>query len=374
MRAFNDDEFYERIEQERERIKRAYDEGEVDLSGVPLSVADWQQRNIPLPEPLLGKWFTTTSKAILSAETGIGKTNLILAAFAHMALGKDFLHWQVKRPSLVLYIDGEMSRRQLKVRIEDCARRLGQEGEDIPGLLALSHEDIAGWQALNTRAGETILYALICEIERRYGRKPDAICFDNVMSLIAGSMKDEEAWMEVLPLIQTLVAFEIGQVWIHHTGHDTTKGYGTKTREWLLDTVILLQKIERPGTDVSFSLEFTKARERTPQTRHDFEEVTIALVNDEWITSAKTVKRAKVSAVGEKYFEAFCEAISESDEKSYGQPAANFKTCLLHCERKGLIDPAAQDNNKRAKFSKYKLELIAANRIVCSETLLWINK
>src|SRR5215472_16179628 len=96
------------IERERERIES----GDLDLSGVPLSVKDWQQRaDIQPPEYLLGKWFTTTSKAILSAETGIGKSNLILAAFAHMAHVKDFLHWIVSRPRLVLYIDEEMSRR-----------------------------------------------------------------------------------------------------------------------------------------------------------------------------------------------------------------------------------------------------------------------
>jgi hypothetical protein len=86
------------------------------------------------------------------------------------------------------------------------------ENRKIPGLLALSHEDIPNWQPLNTEAGQAILAALLAEIEHRYGRKPDAVCFDNVMSIVAGSMKDEEAWQAVLPLIQTLAAFEIGQV------------------------------------------------------------------------------------------------------------------------------------------------------------------
>src|SRR5262249_32653067 len=148
------------------------------------------QRDIPPPEYLLGKWFTTTSKAIISAETGIGTSNLILAAWAHMALGIDFLHWKVQRPCLVLYIDGEMSRLPLKVRIQARARRAGREGEDTPGLLALSHEDIPNWHPLNTEAGQAILVALLAEIEQRYGHKPDAVCLDNLTSLVAGSMKD----------------------------------------------------------------------------------------------------------------------------------------------------------------------------------------
>jgi hypothetical protein len=356
MRAFTDDEFCE-------RIRDAFEKGHVDLSGIPLSVKDWQQRDIPPPEYLLGKWFTTTSKAILSAETGLGKTNLILAAFAHMGLGIDFLHWKVTRPCLVLYIDGEMSRRQLKVRIEDCARRLDLEGDDIPGLLALSHEDIKGWQPLNSEAGQTIFAALLGEVERRYGRKPDAICFDNVMSLVAGSMKDEEAWQEVLPLIQTLVEYEIGQVWIHHTGHDTTKGYGTKTREWLLDTAILLQKVTRPDTDVSFSLEFTKARERTPETRRDFEEVSIALVNDQWETSAKAIKKATLKAANAKFLDALtnCYA-SGATETMEGKKVVRVDIWRGECERLGLIERDKTDK-ARAWFSKNKRQLIEGDHI-----------
>jgi hypothetical protein len=31
-----------------------------------------------------------------------------------------------------------------------------------------------------------------------------------------------------------------GQLWVHQTGHDETKGYGTKTRQWQMDVVIHL--------------------------------------------------------------------------------------------------------------------------------------
>jgi hypothetical protein len=75
---------------------------------------------------------------------------------------------------------------------------------------------------------------------------------------------------------------KIGQAWLHHTGHDEKKSYGTKTREWQMDTVLFGEKVERPDTDVSFKLEFRKARERTPQTRADFADITVALVDNTW--------------------------------------------------------------------------------------------
>ena len=32
-------------------------------------------------------------------------------------------------------------------------------------------------------------------------------------------------------------ARSIGQMWFHHTGHDESKSYGSKAREWQMDTV-----------------------------------------------------------------------------------------------------------------------------------------
>src|SRR5437667_3054883 len=44
-----------------------------------LTVAAWLTRNIPLPDFLLGDWASTTSRGMIVAATGLGKTNLCLA-------------------------------------------------------------------------------------------------------------------------------------------------------------------------------------------------------------------------------------------------------------------------------------------------------
>ena len=64
----------------------------------------------------------------MSADTGLGKTNLGLALAGHAATGTSFLHWQAHRAARILYIDGEMSRQLFKRRIEDVVRRLALEG------------------------------------------------------------------------------------------------------------------------------------------------------------------------------------------------------------------------------------------------------
>ena len=62
---------------------------------------------------------------------------------------------------------------------------------------------------------------------------------------------------------------------MHHTGHEENHSYGTKTREWQMDTVILMQKI---GDDqIDFNLKILKARTRTPENRRYFEKVSISL-------------------------------------------------------------------------------------------------
>ena len=70
--------------------------------------------------------------------------------------------------------------------------------------------------------------------------KPDVIVFDSIMSLLAGTMGEEESWAPVKLLIGKITSKRIGQIWLHHTGHDTSKSFGTKTREWEMDTVVKL--------------------------------------------------------------------------------------------------------------------------------------
>jgi RecA-family ATPase len=152
----------------------------------PLSIEEWLSRDLPAPDFLMGRWFSTTSRFLLNAPTGIGKTNFMLALFAHIAAGRDFLHWKSGGPRRVLFVDGEMSRRLLKRRAEDVVRRLGIKPH---GLHLLSREDFEDFGPLNTESGHEFINAIIRQIGG-----VDAACFDNVMSLISGDMKDEEAW------------------------------------------------------------------------------------------------------------------------------------------------------------------------------------
>ena len=45
-----------------------------------------------------------------------------------------------------------------------------------------------------------------------------------------------------------------GQVWFHHTGHDESRSYGSKAREWQMDCVAIMEKVHDPDSDLAFSL------------------------------------------------------------------------------------------------------------------------
>jgi hypothetical protein len=145
------------------------------------------------------------------------------------------------------------------------------------GLLVLSKEDFPDMPPLNRLEGQKWLDAFI----EKHGSF-DLIIFDNVQALLVGDMKEEDQWAKVLPYVRSLTRRSIGQIWFHHTGHDETRSYGSKAREWQMDTVALMERVELPGADLAFTLKFTKARERTPENRNDFEPVTMQLVGDQW--------------------------------------------------------------------------------------------
>src|SRR5262249_54047852 len=117
-------------------------------------------------------------------------------------------------------------------------------------------------------------------------------------------------WRQTIAFQHSLTRRKIGHMWLHHTGHDENKGYGTKTREWQMDTVLFGSRVKRSDTDVSVKLEFRKARERTPLTRADFSEISVALVNDEWTySSPEGVNKTNPSPLGRKFLDALLNAL-----------------------------------------------------------------
>lgn len=340
-----------------------------------ISARAWNERTIEPTEWLLGP-FAKTTRAMLSAPSGVGKTNFALALAAHLAAGLDFLHWTAHRPARVLYIDGEMPCELIQQRVRDAERRLGHP---VEGLYVLAKDAEPDMPPLNTPEGQVFADRWIEAVN------PDFIVFDNVMSLLTGEMSDETGWQAIKPWIAALTNRRIGQLWVHHTGHDGSRPFGTSTRIWNFDASILLTPLKGDG-DVAFSLEFQKARRRTPDTRDDYGMITVALADDKWTvstagsrTGGAPVRGKPPSPTAQRYYDALLNAIAGAtgDGRRVGPgggPAATNDAWKREVVRMGLIDKEEPDNRQRAKFSKYRAELVAAKWVAVDGETVWSRR
>lgn len=267
--------------------------GESNPAFQVLTLSHWLDRDVPEPDFILGEVISTTSRVMLVGPTGLGKTMLGLALARALAEGRDFLHWHIPKPRRVLYLDGEMSRRLMKKRVVDEFGRGG--GDRETNLYLLSREDFPDIAPLNTDAGQHFIDAVI---EALGGI--DVAIVDNIQAWTVGDQREESTWEPCLPWVRSLTMRSIAQLWLHHTGLDETHSYGPKAREWQLDTVMLMEALldDALTSDLAFRLRFPKARERTPDNRHDFADAVIALNDDEWSsTISKAPPRGKPGRV-----------------------------------------------------------------------------
>ena len=263
---------------------------------------------------------------------------------AALATGEPFAHWKVHRAVNMLLVDGEMARDLVQERIADLKRRLG--GVDISNLYIVCREDWPDLAPLNTEAGRVFIEKVV----KRWGI--EVVVFDNHMSLLSGDMKDEVPWTETMELVRSLTRSRVAQVWIDHTGHDKTKIYGSSTKEWQLDAVVLLTKAERADTDIAFQLEFTKARRRRPDTRADFETVTLSLRGDQWrVEGAEAApRRARLTPMCESFYSALLDALCNTST-----PGSTTRTAwYAECVRVGLADPVPADAKGQERDRRQK--------------------
>jgi hypothetical protein len=208
----------------------------------------------------------------------------------------------------------------------------------------------------------------------------DLAVFDNVQGLLSGSSKEEEPWKAVVPWTLEMTRRAIGQLWEHHTGHDKTRSYGTNTREWQMDGCVL-EEIERPDTDIAFQMRFTKARERTPDNRSDFEPVIITLAGDVWRSETGTAGTTKRTA-SDRAFELLQDAIARegvippaSDHIPWNTPCVTEGVWRRYCEA-GCISEGSPDSAKKAdadrKAFKRATEKLIGSKVGKWDLWVWI--
>lgn len=352
-----------------------------DFSGLSLTLNEWAALELPTRTCLLGDVFTTTTRAMLSARTGLGKTNLGFALGFAMATGSDFCHWRGYEPARVLLVDGEMSRELMQERLADAERRTGVRPDH---LFAICKEQAEDMPPLDTEDGQDYLDALV-----EYIGGADFIIFDNVMSLTAGDLKEPQAWSPVTRWIKTLTGRHIGCLWISHTGYDGTRTYGDNTREWQMD-VVMIAEGDDTSDHLSFTLKFTKARQRTPDNRDDFEPVTLSLIDDQWSATAAPRgggkrKMPQHASVARETLQEAIEAMGEPPPPvgpfPDGVKVVKLDTWRTYFNRRVPLDcandaePAERkkaNDTRRKRFQRAREAMEEANGARCIDGHYWI--
>jgi hypothetical protein len=320
---------------------------------------------------------------LLIGETGIGKTLLAMELAAAIAAGADVLGWQGQAPARVIYLDGELTAETFKDRMQLIAERYGS---DIK-LFGYSR-DVLGpddMPPLNTPEGQKWLWREIDAI------KPHMIFFDAIMSLLGGSMSEEESWAPVKGFCRQISNRRIAQVWLHHTGHDGSRGFGTKTREWEMDAVIMLTRLkdengrpdEEPGA--AFKLEFTKSRMSTPRNYKQFAPRIVRCLAQGFVTDTSPVKsetdirRPNEAVTIRRAFEQTYERLADGILKVPGldgKPVIKVQVEVIKADlrSRGYLDIDDRGNvtaTARTRLHRAKLDLIATGRFMEKEGLFW---
>lgn len=326
-----------------------------------LGLDAWLARDIPPPDRLLGDLVTSTTRIFLVGRTGLGKTLIAVGLAFGIASGRGFLHWHSHRPGRVLLIDGEMPSELVKARLKAEAQRVGVTiphgwltvyARDLEDEFAARFPKIGRMPPLNSEEGRSWLLALIDEIGG-----VDVVIFDNVMSLISGDQKEEVSWSGTSDLVQALTRRRIGQVWLDHTGHDSSRQYGSSTKAWRFDSVGVMTPLpedQREEHEVAFTLSFDhpgKARRRTPENWRDFEGRTIRLRDDEWtseVASKGSRATTRLSPKARDYHDALRDALAVSPTPGKTTRSAWYAECV----RRGMADEIRPDEDWKCRDAK----------------------
>lgn len=347
------------------------------LSPDELLLSAWLVRKLPPRDFLLGDVFSTTSRWLIFGDTGVGKTLFSLDLAGALAAGVGFLDWQGSRPARVMYLDGEMPGELFKERMELVA---AQFGPDI-ALFGYNREVLAlgKMPPLNTPEGEAWLFHEIELVQ------PDAIIFDSIMSLLAGVMGEEESWAPFKLTLRAISIKHIGSITIHHTGHDTSRSFGTKTREWEMEAVAsLIEELDKSG----IRLTFQKHRLMTPKTARQFRQRVIVRGDGGWTDSgAETVVdkpkgKTVVAMLATAILRAYDRMADEpSALVSTGQDGKTVRKVSVETLREqlksgGLLEKDAKGNLTalaRKYFQRAKLELLTPPNVRLFEErdLIW---
>ena len=211
---------------------------------------------------------------MIFALPGKGKTLFALELAWRCSQGLDFMHWKFNdlvKPPPVLYVEGEMSAKQVQDRVTSMVERdLGKKDFDLDNfhIAVLKEQPNENYQKLKTPEGRLNVQNSADEIYKKTGNKP-IIFLDNVRFLMGNfNEKEGQDWIDFVLWLATLRAKGYSTFFLHHAVNTGEKASGSGYQDSNLDVNIKLsQPDENSATDHStdhftqIQFEFKKMRE-----------------------------------------------------------------------------------------------------------------
>ncbi|MHB8790143.1 MAG: AAA family ATPase [Desulfobulbaceae bacterium] len=206
------------------------------------TLADFIDRDIPETKYALYPIIPESGAVEIFAYRGVGKTHVAIGIAVAAASGGSFLKWKAPEPCGVLYVDGEMSTKDLQDRmiatLNQCDGDIKAGGKNMRLLSAVDQDIDVSIPCIGTKEGQMA-------IEEQITPDTKLIIFDNLSSLLrsTGTANDEEHWKPMVDWIVDMRKKGISLLIIHHA-NKSGDARGSSFREDLLNVVI---KLERPS-------------------------------------------------------------------------------------------------------------------------------
>jgi len=204
--------------------------------------------DIPERDHLLAPWLPERGLAMVYSPKGGGKTSLGTTVAVGISAGVDVFGWAVRKPHIVVYIDGELELVELRERVAAICRGLELDDDAVgrvgQNLFILSRERMA---TLGINMGYINSPTVQSALNQALPPETSLVVFDNLSCLFGGEENDAAAWDDILMFMLGLKHDRgITSLFQHHSGKGGDQR-GTSRREDNLDTSLRLVPIIKEG-------------------------------------------------------------------------------------------------------------------------------
>jgi hypothetical protein len=210
-----------------------------------LTLDQFVERNYPPIQYYMYPIISSESLGCIFALPGKGKTLFALELGWRCSQGIDFMHWkynELMSPPPVLYVEGEMSAKQIQDRIFAMTERDADKIKDLKNfhIAVLKEQPNESYQKLKTPEGRLNVEYAADKIFKETGKKP-IIFLDNIRFLMGNfNEKEGQDWIDFVLWLATLRAKGYSTYFLHHAVNTGEKASGSGYQDSNLDVTIKL--------------------------------------------------------------------------------------------------------------------------------------